>query len=332
MKVLIFSSHSYEKNYFEEINKDFGHQLQFIDSHLTPQTAFIVRGFDCVCAFVNDLLNLETISILKEFGIKLIALRSAGFNHVDLNAAQKYEIPVVRVPAYSPHAIAEHAVALLLALNRKIHKAYNRSREFNFSLDGLVGFDLHKKTIGLIGTGKIGNVMAKIMTGFGCNVIAHDKFPDKNNHTVKYVSLNELYKESDVISLHVPLNKETLHLIRAESFESMKPNVILINTSRGAIIESKALIQALKKNQILGAALDVYEEEEHYFFSDFSSQGIDDDNLARLLSFPNVLITGHQGFLTHEAISNIVQTTLQNISDFEHGKQLKNEVKSSLRN
>lgn len=327
MKVVIFSSHNYEKKYFEEINKDFGHSLQFLDMHLNPQLAFIAKDYDCACAFVNDILNEETITILKEVGIKIIALRSAGFNHVDLNTSQKYHIPVVRVPAYSPHAIAEHATAMLLTLNRKTHKAYNRSREFNFSLDGLVGFDLYKKTVGIIGTGKIGNVMAKIMAGFGCNVIAYDKYPDYGNKTVKYVSLNELYQHSDVISLHVPLNKESLHMINDDAFAKMKKDVILINTSRGAIIETKALIKALKNNNTMCAALDVYEEEEHYFFSDFSVQGIDDDKLARLLSFPNVLITGHQGFLTHEAISNIVKTTLQNISDFENGKELVNEVK-----
>ena len=327
MKVIIFSSHNYEKKYFEEINKDFKHSLQFLDIHLTPQTAFIAKGFDCVCAFVNDLLNEETIKILKELDIKIIALRSAGFNHVDINTTQKYHIPVVRVPAYSPHAIAEHAVAMLLTLNRKTHKAYNRSREFNFSLDGLVGFDLYKKTVGIIGTGKIGIVMAKIMSGFGCNVIAYDKYPDHTNREVTYVSLNEIYQLSDVISLHVPLNKETLHMVNADAFTKMKKEVILINTSRGAIIDTKALISALKSNNLMAAGLDVYEEEENYFFSDFSAQGIDDDKLARLVSFPNVLITGHQGFLTHEAISNIVSTTLQNISDFENGKKLINEVK-----
>ncbi len=327
MKVVIFSSHNYEKKYFEEINKEFGHSLQFLDMHLNPQSAFIAKDYDCVCAFVNDILNEETITILKEVGIKIIALRSAGFNHVDLNTSQKYHIPVVRVPAYSPHAIAEHATAMLLTLNRKTHKAYNRSREFNFSLDGLVGFDLFKKTIGIIGTGKIGNVMSKIMAGFGCNVIAYDKYPDYGNKTVTYVSLNELYQHSDVISLHIPLNKESLHMINDVAFAKMKKDVILINTSRGAIIDTKALIKALKNNNTMCAALDVYEEEENYFFSDFSAQGIDDDKLARLLSFPNVLITGHQGFLTHEAISNIVKTTLQNISDFENGKELVNEVK-----
>jgi D-lactate dehydrogenase len=327
MKVVIFSSHNYEKRYFEDLNKNFGHSLQFLETRLNSQTAFITKDFDCICAFVNDILNEKTITILKETGIKIIALRSAGFNHVDLNAAQKYQIPVVRVPAYSPHAVAEYAIAMLLTLNRKTHKAYNRSREFNFSLDGLVGFDLYKKTVGIIGTGKIGNVFADILTGFGSYVIAYDKYPNKNNKTITYVSLNELYEKSDIISLHVPLNKETFHLINDEAFSKMRKNVILINTSRGAIIETKALIHALKNNNIMGAALDVYEEEESYFFSDFSVQGIDDDNLARLLSFPNVLITGHQGFLTHEAISNIVTTTLKNISDFENGNELVNEVK-----
>lgn len=327
MKVILFSSHNYEKEYFDKINQTFKHKIEYVDSHLTPQTAIMAKGFDCICAFVNDLLNDETLNVLKELGVKLIALRSAGFNHVDLVSAEKFNLPVVRVPAYSPHAIAEHAVALLLTLNRKTHKAYNRSRDFNFSLEGLVGFDLYQKTVGLIGTGKIGIEMARIMNGFGCQVLAYDKFPDHSLDFIKFVPLKEIYQKSDVISLHVPLNKETHHLLNEEAFESMKKEAIIINTSRGGIVDSNALIYALKNNWIKGAALDVYEEEENYFFSDFSSQGIEDDNLARLLSFPNVLITGHQAFLTHEAISNIVETTLQNISDFESNKELKNAVK-----
>ena len=328
MNIIVFSCLNYEKDYFNEINKLFHNKIEFVESHLNPQTAVLAKGYECVCAFVNDTLNEKTLNILKENGVKLIALRSAGFNHVDLSAASKLNIPIVRVPAYSPHAIAEHAVALLLTLNRKTHKAYNRSREFNFSLEGLIGFDLYKKTVGIVGTGKIGIEMARIMLGFGCEVLAYDKFPDASLKNVKYVSLKEIYTNSDIISLHIPLNKETFHIINKNSFEQMKKNVILINTSRGAIIDTKALIFALKNNQIKGAALDVYEEEENYFFSDFSEHGINDDILARLLSFPNVIITGHQGFLTNEAITNIIETTLQNIKDFETNKELKNLVKN----
>lgn len=329
MKVIVFSAHNYEKEYFEKLNKSFDHIITFVEAHLDSQTALIAKNYECVCAFVNDTLSEEVIEILKKVEIKLIALRSAGFNHVNLNAAQKYNIKVVRVPAYSPHAIAEHAVGLLLTLNRKIHKAYNRVHEFNFSLEGLVGFNLYKKTVGIIGTGKIGMVMAKIMLGFGCNVIAYDKFPSQENNLITYTTLEEVYMKSDIISLHLPLNKETVHMINKNAFSIMKNEVILINTSRGGIIDTKALIEALKENTIKGAALDVYEEEEQYFFSDFSETGIEDDILARLITFPNVLITAHQAFLTNEAISNIIHTTLQNISDFEKGVALKNEIKVS---
>jgi D-lactate dehydrogenase len=330
MKIIVFSVHNYEKEYFEKINKGFNHTITYVGAHLNAKTAFIAKNHDCVCAFVNDTLNEEVISILKNIEIKLIALRSAGFNHVDLNAAQKYNIKVTRIPAYSPHAIAEHAVGLLLTLNRKIHKAYNRVHEFNFSLEGLIGFNLNKKTVGIIGTGEIGMIMAQIMSGFGCHVIAFDKFPNRESNIIKYTTLEEVYKKSDIISLHVPLNKETAHMVNKNAFSMMKNEVILVNTSRGKIIDTKALIDALKKNKIKGAALDVYEEEEHYFFSDFSETGIDDDLLARLITFPNVLITAHQAFLTYEAISNIITTTLQNISEFERGTDLKNEVRSSL--
>lgn len=327
MKVIIFSAHDYEKSYFEKLNEKNTHELFFVYNHLNTESAIMTKGFDCVCAFVNDKLDANILILLKNNGVKLIALRSAGFNHVDLNMAATLQLPVVRVPAYSPHAIAEHGVALLLTLNRKTHKAYNRSREFNFSLEGLVGFDLYGKTVGIVGTGKIGIEMAKIMHGFGCQILAYDKYPNTNLAFMKFVELDEIYQKSDIISLHIPLTKETHHLIDDSAFAKMKNNVIIINTSRGAIIDTKSLIDALKASRIKGAALDVYEEEENYFFADFSAKGIDDDNLARLLTFPNVIITGHQGFLTDEAIHNIVETTLNNITDYEKGLSLVNEVK-----
>jgi D-lactate dehydrogenase len=326
MKLLVFSSKTYEKHYFNSINQKFKFDIKFLDIKLTPETALLAKGFECICAFVNDLLSPETIHALHQVGVKLIALRSAGFNHVNLATAKELGIPVVRVPAYSPHAIAEHTVALLLSLNRKIHKAYNRSREFNFSLEGLMGYDLYQKTVGIIGTGKIGQVMAKIMNGFGCRVLAYDKQPQPNLTYLNYCSLAEIYQKSDIISLHVPLTKETHHLINREAIQKMKPTVTLINTSRGAIIDTKALIYALKNNLIKGACLDVYEEEDNYFFSDCSEEGIADDNLARLLTFPNVLITAHQAFLTDEAMSHIVSTTLENILEYKNGTTLTNAL------
>lgn len=329
MKVAIFDSHRYERDVFTQENAHFGHELTFLESRMTPHTAELARGYDAVCCFVNDHLNAQSLETLKRLGIQLIALRSAGFNNVDLQAASQLEIPVVRVPEYSPHAVAEFAVALILTLNRKIHRSFLRVRELNFALDGLVGFDLNGKTIGVVGTGKIGSVFAKIMKGFGCDVLAYDVNPDlelMKNKTVKYVDLNTLYIESDIISLHVPLNPGTRHMINADSISLMKPNVLLINTGRGALISTKDLITALKKKKIGGAGLDVYEEEEGVFFHDLSEQGIRDDLLARLLTFPNVIVTSHQAFLTEEALRNIAFTTLANISQFEKGESLANEV------
>jgi D-lactate dehydrogenase len=281
-----------------------------------------------VCAFVNDHLDKKTLQTLAAGGTQLIALRSAGFNHVDLASAQTLGLRVARVPEYSPHAVAEHAVALILSLNRKIHRAYNRVREGNFSLNGLVGFDLNKKTVGVIGTGRIGSVMAKILSGFGCQVIAHDivQNPQLVEIGVKYVSLEEILRNSDIISLHVPLTPQTHHLIDERALALTKPGVMLINTGRGALIETSALIKSLKSGHIGSAGLDVYEEEEGLFFEDLSGQILQDDKLARLLTFPNVLLTSHQAFLTEEALGNIAQVTLQNISEFESGHVLKNEV------
>lgn len=327
MKVAVFDTHPFERKLFDRVNLGFGHELQFLDVRLSERTALLAHDCSAVCAFVNDHLDEAVLRALSHGNTRLIALRSAGFNHVDLKAASRLGLKVVRVPEYSPYAVAEHAMALILALNRKTHRAYARVREGNFSLDGLVGFDLHGKTVGIIGTGRIGKVMARIADGFGCRVLATDKAPDAElSARVTYVTLDELLRESDVISLHVPLLPETRHMIDADAFARMKPGVMLINTGRGALIDTKALIKALKSGRLGSAGLDVYEEEEGIFFEDLSGQILQDDDLARLLTFPNVLLTAHQAFLTREALENIAVTTLQNISDFEKGATLLNEV------
>ncbi len=329
MRTAIFDTHDFEQTIFEEKNLSHHHELVFFTAKLSSLTASMAIGFPCVCPFVNDDLSKKTLEILKSGGTKLIALRSAGFNHVDLKAAQELGLPVVRVPEYSPYAVAEHAVALIMTLNRKTHRAYNRVREGNFSLSGLVGFDLHGKTVGVIGTGKIGRVFAKIMQGFGCHVLLYDIFPDPsvvNSSGGQYVTLEEMYAKCDIISLHVPLLKDTHHLINDLALSQMKRGVMLINTGRGALIDAKALIKNLKSGLIGAAGLDVYEEEAGIFFSDLSCQILSDDVLARLMTFPNVLITGHQAFLTREALSGIAETTLENISAFEKTGTLKNPV------
>lgn len=329
MKVAVFDIHKFERPFFEKENEKFHQDLTFFEVRLTSETAPLARGFSGVCVFAHDDLNQNTLEELKKGETKLLALRSAGFNHVDIAAASKLGFKVVRVPEYSPYAVAEHATALLLALNRKIYRAHERVRELNFSLDGLVGFDLHGKTVGIIGVGKIGSVMARIMHGFGCRVLGYDLTPNRelqNEIRMEYVTLKTLFRDSDVISLHVPFSESTRHLINEATFAQMKKGVYLINTGRGALVDTRSLIQNLKSGRIGAAGLDVYEEEENIFFSDLSSAGIQDDLLARLLTFPNVLITAHQGFLTFEALENIVRTTLQNISDFEQGKPLVNEV------
>jgi len=330
MKILFFDTHPFEKEAFDQANIKFQHELHYVESRLVETTALLARDFPCVCAFANDRLNSLTLETMKKNGTKLIALRSAGFNHVDLTAAKRLELKVVRVPDYSPHAIAEHVVAMIQTLNRKTHKAYNRVREGNFSLDGLVGFDLHGKTIGIIGTGRIGAVLGKIMTGFGCRVLFQDLKPNDKlaaDLNCRYVSMDEILKQSDIISLHVPLTAATKHFIDLNSLAKMKKGVMLINTGRGALIDSQALINALKSGHVGYAGLDVYEEEEGVFFQDLSGQILDDDILARLLTFSNVLITSHQGFLTHQALANIAETTLKNITEFEAGEKLSNEVK-----
>lgn len=325
MKIAFFDDHSYEREAFEKANRNFHHEITYFSSALTPATAEMARGFPVVCAFVNDLLNERCLRTLKDGGTKLIALRSAGYNHVDLAAAKNLALPVVRVPEYSPYAVAEHAVALIQTLNRKTHRAFNRVREGNFSLENLVGFDLHGKTVGVVGTGKIGKVFAKIMSGFGCRVLAYDVCPDPSGGT-EYVTLERLFREADIISLHVPLTKDTKHLIGEKALSLMKDGVMLINTGRGALIDTHALIAALKRGKVGAAGLDVYEEEEGVFFHDLSGKIMTDDVLARLMTFPNVLITGHQAFLTQEALRNIADTTLRNVSEFERDLPLTNSV------
>lgn len=327
MKIAFFDTHPFEKDAFDRLNNK--HEIHYFEPRLIETTAQLAMGYPCVCAFANDQLNAKNLSILSAGGTKLLALRSAGFNHVDLAAAKKLGIKVVRVPEYSPYAIAEHVVAMIQTLNRKTHRSYNRVREGNFSLNGLVGFDLHGKTIGIIGTGKIGKVLARIMTGFGCKVLLNDISCDQNligELHCEYLGLDKIFEKADIISLHVPLTPETRHFINEEAFSKMKKGVMLINTGRGALIDTKALIQALKSGQVGYAGLDVYEEEEGVFFQDLSGQILSDDILARLLTFPNVLITSHQGFLTHEALSNIAETTLKNISEFEQNLPLTNIV------
>ncbi|WP_028665758.1 2-hydroxyacid dehydrogenase [Runella zeae] len=319
MKVSFFSTKSYDREFFERFNTS--HEITFFDTHLSLESALLAKGSDGVCVFVNDQLTSEIIHKLHEIGVKIIALRCAGFNNVVLDTAQKLGIAVVRVPAYSPQAVAEHAVALIMALNRKTHKAYNRVREGNFSLERLTGFDIYGKTIGVIGTGKIGNAFARIMLGFGCKVLAYDLYPsaDLEAMGVSYVSQNELLSSCHIISLHCPLTPETHHLISTDTLRLMKPNAMLINTSRGGLINTKAVINALKTGQLGYLGIDVYEQEADLFFKDLSEYVIQDDMLLRLMSFPNVLITAHQGFFTEEALSEIAKVTLQNLSDFESG-------------
>lgn len=329
MRVAFFSTRSYERPVFEAANPLHGHTLTFFDASLDATTAGLARGHDAVCIFVNDRADAAVLRELKNVGVRLVALRSAGFNNVDVPEAQRLELPVVRVPEYSPHAVAEHAMCLILALNRKIHRAYFRVRELNFSLDGLLGFDLYGSTVGVIGTGRIGTAMVRILNGFGTQILASDPNPNDElvqRYGVRYVTLPELYSASNVITLHCPLTPQTHHLIDAEAFAQMNPNAILINTGRGALINSRALITALKAGRIGGAGLDVYEEEEGIFFHDLSQRVLHDDVLARLLTFPNVLITSHQGFLTHEALGNIAATTLANITAYEKGDELVNAV------
>lgn len=326
MKIAFFSTQPYDREYFERYNKE--HEIIFFDAQLNEQTVNLAKGCDAVCGFVNDQLNASVIKSLAENRIKIIAQRCAGFNNVDLAAAKENKILVVRVPAYSPHAVAEHALALIMTLNRKTHKAYNRVREGNFSLQRLTGFDVFGKTVGVIGTGKIGQCFARIMQGLGCKVLAFDIIANKNLEAVgvQYLPLMEVLKQSDIISLHCPLTEQTKHLVNETSLKVMKDGVMLINTSRGGLIDTKAAIVALKKGKLGYLGIDVYEQEEKLFFHDLSENIIEDDVIMRLLSFSNVLITAHQGFLTDEALTQIALVTLQNMSDFEQGKKAQNAV------
>lgn len=319
MRVAFFSTKSHDQFFFDRANP--GHELSYFEARLSAGTAPLAAGFPALCAFVNDQLDAEVLGLVAAGGTRLIALRSAGFNHVDLAAARKLGLTVVRVPAYSPHAVAEHAVALILALNRKIYRAYNRVREGNFAIEGLLGFDLHGRTVGIIGTGKIGLCFARIMAGFGCELIAHDPYPSAEaERLVRYVSRHELAARSDIISLHCPLTPETHHIIDDKAIAAMKRGVMIINTSRGALVDTRAVIAGLKTGQIGYLGLDVYEEEGDLFFQDLSDKVIQDDLFSRLLTFPNVVITGHQGFFTEEAVRNIAETTLQNITAFATGQ------------
>lgn len=331
MRVALFDTHAYERPPFEAANARFHHDLTFLEPRLTRETASLAAGHEAVCSFVNDRVDAAALRILRDGGTRLVALRSAGYNHVDLPAAADLGLAVARVPEYSPYAVAEHAAALVLALNRKVHRAYARVREWNFSLEGLVGFDLHGKVVGVAGTGRIGRAVARIFHGFGCRVLAYDLRPDPglvSDLGVRYVDLPELYRDSDVISLHVPLTPATYHMIDARALATMKRGVLLVNTGRGALIDSRALLAALKSGRVGAAGLDVYEEEEGVFFQDLSSQVLQDDVLARLLTFPNVLVTSHQAFLTREALAAIAQVTLQNVAAFERGEPLVNEVRA----
>lgn len=330
MNIIVFDTLTFERPYLEAAAKRTSlPKVTFLSVRLDVSTAPLAKGFEVVCIFANDRGSRDVLSILKDGGTKLLALRSAGFNHVDLEAAKEFGIKVVRVPEYSPYSVAEHAVALILTLNRKIHMAYNRVREGNFSLNGLVGFDLHGKTIGVIGTGRIGKAFIRIMRGFGCEVLAFDMKPDLNfalEVGCHYRSFQDVLKNSDVISLHVPLNKNTFHLMNAEAFGLVKKNVLVINTSRGGLVDTKCLIQKLKNNEVLGAGLDVYEEEESIFFKDHSGDVLQDDVLARLMTFPNVVLTSHQGFLTKEALKNIADITFDNIKAYASHSTLENEI------
>ena len=328
MKIAFFSTKSYDQIYFERGNEQQQHELVFLEPALTEQTVSLAVGCKVVCVFVNDKLTAPVIQSLAQQKVELIALRCAGFNNVDLKAAKECNIPVVRVPAYSPHAIAEHAVALILTLNRKTHKAYNRVRESNFSLDRLTGFDLYGKTVGVVGTGKIGSTFAGIMRGFGCTILATDIQENKVllSQGVQYVPLEELLAQSDIISLHCPLTEQTRHLINDQTIKQTKPGLMLINTGRGALIDTKSVIKALKTGHLAYLGLDVYEQEENLFFKDLSETIIQDDLIARLMTFPNVLITAHQAFLTEEALSEISRITLENIEAFEKGNTLVNAV------
>ncbi len=327
--IAVFDTREYDKKFFDKENEVFKFNIDYFDFKLTHDTAILTKGYEIVCIFVNDIIDSKTIEVMANNGVKLLALRCSGYNNVDLEAALSFGIKVVRVPAYSPYAVAEYALSLLLTLNRKVHRAYIRTREFNFSLNNLVGFTLHNKTIGVIGTGAIGQCFIKILSGFGAKVLAYDLYRNEQlarELDFEYVDMSTIYKNADIISLHCPLSEESYHMFNKKVFKKMKNNAIIINTSRGALINTEDLIYALKQRVIGGAALDVYEEESEFFFKDISSEIMTDDILARLTTFPNVLLTSHQAFLTEEALSKIANTTLNSVKSFYENKLLKAEI------
>lgn len=317
MRLAFFDTKSYDIPGFDRYAPAAGIDIKYYEPNLNEDTVSLAAGFDAVCVFVNDTVNAAVVSRLYNMGVKVIALRCAGFNNVDVKECQG-KLRIFRVPAYSPYAVAEHAMAMLLTINRRTHKAYIRTRDFNFSLQGLAGFDLRGKTVGIVGTGKIGMVFADICKGFGMNILAYDKYPNPNSG-LNYVELPELLSKSDVISLHCPLTEETAHMINAESINLMKPNVTIINTSRGSLINTEALINGLKEKKVGAACLDVYEEEADFFYEDYSGHIVRDDKLVRLISMPNVLVTSHQAFLTEEALDNIAATTVNNLEKYFSG-------------
>jgi len=325
MRIAFYTTKPYDRFWFEPLGKDYGIDIHFLDATCDDETIILAKGHDAICVFVNDHIDEAMIKQLAEYGVQGILLRSAGFNHVDIQAAAKYHIPVLRVPSYSPEAVAEHGLALLMSVNRYIHRAYNRTRDFNMSINGLMGTNLYHKTAGIIGTGKIGQAMIRMLKGFDMRILAYDLFPNKDLD-VEYVSLEELYEKSDVISLHCPLTKETEYLINKESIERMKKGVYLINTSRGALIDTNALVEGLLSEKFGGVGLDVYEEEEGLFFEDKSNEIMKDETLARLMTFPNVLVTSHMGFFTEEAMQAITIETLENAYALKNGVELVNAV------
>lgn len=321
MKVAVFSTSKYDEDFLNQYNT--GHEIKFFKVALSEETIALAIGFEAICIFVNDMLNQQILDKLKESGLQVVVLRCAGFNNVDITYAKKLGIPVLRVPSYSPEAVAEHAIALILTLNRKTHKAYNRVREGNFSLERLMGFNLHQRKVAVIGTGHIGQALCRILKGFGCQIYAYDPFPAKVliDLGVKYGTLEETLQDADIISLHCPLTADTHHLINAERLSYIKPGAMLINTGRGGLIDTSAIIVALKSGLIAALGLDVYEQESEFFFRDFSESIIQDEQLSQLISFPNVLITGHQGFLTQEAMTEIAKVTFNNLDHFRAGRE-----------
>lgn len=329
MKIAVFSARPYDREFLNAANATAGHQLRFFDAPLELETVALAAGYEAVCIFVNDTADASVLEALVSGGTRLVALRCTGFNNIDLEAAARFGLKIVRVTAYSPYSVAEHAVALLQTINRKTHRAYNRTRDSNFELDGLMGFDLHGKTVAVVGTGRIGRVFGRIMRGFGCEVLGHDNYhsPEFEALGARYADLVEISAKADIISLHCPLTPETHHIVNAEMLSRLKRGTLLINTSRGGLVDTEAVIDALKSGQLGGLALDVYEQEADLFYRDLSSTVISDDVFGRLLSFPNVIVTGHQAFFTREAITTICQTTINSVTEFAAGQILSNEVK-----